>query len=195
MAKKPKAMKSASKPKAKAGLAAGKTQGSGGIDPRAQFLAAFEREHPVTLRVLGAYPSDKLDLKPHAKCKSARDLAWEFVKEQGLAETALTRGLDWSKPFPAAPPAPASLEDILAALQRGHQKVVEVVKAMSQAELGRPVKFPVAPKTLADVPKLQLLWMLLCDQIHHRGQFSIYLRMAEGKVPSIYGPTADEPWN
>ena len=29
------------------------------------------------------------------------------------------------------------------------------------------------------------------DQIHHRGQFSIYLRMAGGKVPSIYGPSAD----
>ncbi len=40
----------------------------------------------------------------------------------------------------------------------------------------------------------KFLWMLLCDQIHHRGQFSIYLRMAGGKVPSIYGPTADEPW-
>jgi len=36
--------------------------------------------------------------------------------------------------------------------------------------------------------------MILCDQIHHRGRFSIYLHMADGKVPSIYGPTADEPW-
>ena len=30
--------------------------------------------------------------------------------------------------------------------------------------------------------------------VHHRGQFSVYLRMADGKVPSIYGPSADEPW-
>jgi uncharacterized damage-inducible protein DinB len=51
-----------------------------------------------------------------------------------------------------------------------------------------------APKTIGDVPKIDLLWMVLHDQIHHRGQFSIYLRMADGKVPSIYGPTADEPW-
>jgi uncharacterized damage-inducible protein DinB len=29
---------------------------------------------------------------------------------------------------------------------------------------------------------------------HHRGQLSVYLRLADGKVPSIYGPTADEPW-
>jgi uncharacterized damage-inducible protein DinB len=35
---------------------------------------------------------------------------------------------------------------------------------------------------------------MLCDQIHHRGQFSVYLRMADGKVPSIYGPSLDEPW-
>ncbi len=32
------------------------------------------------------------------------------------------------------------------------------------------------------------------DMGHHRGQFSVYLRMAGGKVPSIYGSTADEPW-
>jgi uncharacterized damage-inducible protein DinB len=36
--------------------------------------------------------------------------------------------------------------------------------------------------------------MMLMDSVHHRGQFSVYLRMADGKVPSIYGPTADEPW-
>jgi uncharacterized damage-inducible protein DinB len=35
---------------------------------------------------------------------------------------------------------------------------------------------------------------MLHDQIHHRGQFSVYLRMVGGKVPSIYGPSGDEPW-
>jgi uncharacterized damage-inducible protein DinB len=44
------------------------------------------------------------------------------------------------------------------------------------------------------VPKIDFLWFLLCDQIHHRGQLSVYLRMAGGKVPSIYGPSGDEPW-
>ena len=47
---------------------------------------------------------------------------------------------------------------------------------------------------MADVPKMQFLWMLLSDQIHHRGQLSVYLRMADAKVPSIYGPSLDEPW-
>jgi uncharacterized damage-inducible protein DinB len=38
------------------------------------------------------------------------------------------------------------------------------------------------------------LWSLLHDQIHHRGQLSVYLRLVGAKVPSIYSPSADEPW-
>jgi len=43
--------------------------------------------------------------------------------------------------------------------------------------------------------RMDFLWFLLMDMVHHRGQFSVYLRMADGKVPSIYGPSADEPWS
>src|SRR5690606_14988766 len=30
--------------------------------------------------------------------------------------------------------------------------------------------------------------------VHHRGQLTVYLRLLDVPVPSIYGPTADEPW-
>jgi len=50
------------------------------------------------------------------------------------------------------------------------------------------------PKTMGQTPRIAWLWFLLSDQIHHRGQFSIYLRMADAKVPAIYGPSGDEPW-
>ena len=56
------------------------------------------------------------------------------------------------------------------------------------------MKFFVGPKQLGDYTRLEFCWFLLHDEIHHRGQFSIYLRMAGAKVPSIYGPSADEPW-
>jgi uncharacterized damage-inducible protein DinB len=161
--------------------------------PREQLLDGFEREHATTMRVLRAYPTDELDLKPHAKCKTARELAWTFASEQALAEKALTTGLDWNNPT-RMPPAPATMDAIMAAIEAGHKRVVDLVKGMREDQMFGTVKFFTAPKTLGDVPVMQFLWMLLCDQIHHRGQFSIYLRMADGKVPSIYGPTADEPW-
>jgi uncharacterized damage-inducible protein DinB len=37
----------------------------------------------------------------------------------------------------------------------------------------------------------EFLLMMLFDQIHHRGQLSVYIRMAGG-MPSIYGPSADD---
>ncbi len=162
--------------------------------PRQQFLDGFEREHATTVKVLRAYPADKLDLRPHKMCKTARELAWMFVMEQGLALKAITTGLDWSQPPAARPEPPAAMEAIISELEKSHRAVAETVRAMPDETASGTVKFFTAPKTLGDIPTMQFLWMLLCDQIHHRGQFSIYLRMADGKVPSIYGPTADEPW-
>ncbi len=163
--------------------------------PAQQFLDVFDREHATTLRVLRAYPQDKLDLKPHAMCKNARELAWIFVMEHALLEKALTVGFDWSAPRTPLPPAPASFDAIVTALDDGHKRVARIVGEMNEEQFQETVKFPVAPKTIGDVTKWDFLWFLLHDEIHHRGQFSIYLRMANGKVPSIYGPSADEPWN
>ncbi|MGE5276955.1 MAG: DinB family protein [Acidobacteriota bacterium] len=161
--------------------------------PKQQFLDAFEREHEKTMRVLRAYPAAKSELRPHAKCKTARELAWMFVLELGTAEKVLTTGFDWSSP-PRFPPAPASLEAVLGAIEQGHQRVGDLLRGAGEDELFETVKFFTGPGTIEDMAKMQFLWMMLSDQIHHRGQFTIYLRMADGKVPSVYGPTLDEPW-
>ena len=158
-----------------------------------RFLDQYAREVGTTVRVLRAYPADQLELRPHEKLKTARELAWIFVVEQAMAETALTTGFDWSNPSPP-PPAPESMDEIVAALEDGQRRVAELVRGMADDELRRATTFPVAPKTMGEVPRMEFLWFLLHDHIHHRGQFSIYLRMAGGRVPSIYGPTADEPW-
>jgi uncharacterized damage-inducible protein DinB len=160
---------------------------------RQQFLDAYARESATTLRVLRAYPPERSELRPHPRCKTARELAWIFVQEQAFCEKALTTGFDWSV-RPAMVPPPDTLAEIIAAFERGQEKLATLVRGLSEDRLAGTITFFVAPKTLGDVPLLGFLTMTLHDQIHHRGQFSIYLRMADGKVPSIYGPTADEPW-
>jgi uncharacterized damage-inducible protein DinB len=42
-------------------------------------------------------------------------------------------------------------------------------------------------------PLGQILWLFHFDAIHHRGQLSNYLRPLGAKVPSIYGPSGDQP--
>lgn len=158
------------------------------------LIDLMEREHATTLKVLRAYPADQAHIRPHSKCKTALELAWVFVIEQGLAQTLLTTGIDFTKPMPAWPEPPATLAAVIGALEQAHAKTMTLVRALTQDGLHETVKFFVAPKTLGDVPKLDFLEFMTHDQIHHRGQLSIYLRMADGKVPSIYGPSADEPF-
>jgi uncharacterized damage-inducible protein DinB len=155
-----------------------------------QFLIQLEKELPTTMRVLKAYPAARADLKPHAKCKSARELAWMFVTEQKASEQALDGGIEFGK----MPKAPATLPEVVAVYEQSSKAFVDRIRKTPDAELNKTVKFFVAPKQMGDVRKMDLLWFMLMDQVHHRGQFSVYLRMADGKVPSIYGPSADEPW-
>jgi len=56
------------------------------------------------------------------------------------------------------------------------------------------VMFFVGPKTPGELSVAQICWFMLHDSIHHRGQLSTYLRLMGAPVPSIYGPSAAEPW-
>ena len=155
-----------------------------------QFLSALEREFATTIKVLKAFPAAKGDLKPHAKCKSAKDLAWMFVFEQKGGEQALDGAMDLGK----LPAPPGSLQEVISTYEKAHKGFVERIRQTPEADLNKTVKFFVAPKQMGDVRKLDVLWFMLMDSVHHRGQMSVYLRMADGNVPSIYGPSADEPW-
>jgi uncharacterized damage-inducible protein DinB len=160
------------------------------------FLTTLDEEHARTLRVLRAYPDDKLDLKPSERSNSARQLAWTFVMERRLGTAiwadTFKNGMPKDRPAPPAPPE--TMDEIVAALEKVQSEWRELIANASDEELQQQVHFFVAPKTIGPMTKMNLCWFLLHDEIHHRGQMSVYLRMAGGKVPSIYGPSADEPW-
>lgn len=160
-----------------------------------QFLDAYEREHATTMKVLRAYPAGQMDLRPHPKLKTARELAWVFVQERGLGTGVYHNAFkDGLPPGRKPPEAPASWDAILSALEKAHKDLGDLVRSTPDEQLNENVKFFIGPKTLGDWTRMSFLWFLLHDEIHHRGQFSVYLRMAGGKVPSIYGPSSDEPW-
>ena len=162
--------------------------------PKQQFLDAYEKEHATTLRVLRAFPADKSELQPHPKIKPARELAWIFTLERGLGAAVFQNALAGGVTGDGPPPAPDTWDAVVASYEKAHKEFGDLVRSTSDEQLNEHVKFFVGPKTLGDWTRLQFAWFLLCDEIHHRGQLSVYLRMADGKVPSIYGPSADEPW-
>jgi len=155
------------------------------------FLETLAAEFKTTLRVLKAFPAAQAAFSPHAKCKSAKDLAWNFIFEMQGAGMAIDGEMDFKK----IPKAPETFADTVAGYEKAYHAFVAHIKRTPDAALNKTVKFFTAPKQMGDVRRLDVLWFLLHDSIHHRGQFSIYLRMVDAKVPSIYGPTADEPWS
>ena len=159
-----------------------------------QFLDSYEREHATTMKVLRAYPKDKLDLKPAERSPSAHQLAWVFVLERMLGTGLYHDAFATKPPSGAPPPPPESWDDLLSTLEKAHKEFGDLVRSAPEPKLSQTIRFFTGPKTMGDIPRIAMLWFLLNDQIHHRGQFSVYLRMAGGKVPSIYGPSGDEPW-
>jgi uncharacterized damage-inducible protein DinB len=161
------------------------------------FLQTFDNEHATTMRVLRAYPEDQLDLKPSPRSNSARQLAWTLALECYLGERVWRD--DFANGFqaaaPGAPPKPPEAwSEMLDAIESHSRAWRTLVANTTDEDLAAKVHFFTAPKTLGEITRMDWAWFLLHDQIHHRGQFSVYLRIAGGKLPSIYGPTADEPW-
>jgi uncharacterized damage-inducible protein DinB len=149
----------------------------------------LEREGAATARVLERIPADKYDWRPHAKSKSAGELAYHVAALPALGIMVLKRDeLDPTTrpPMPRdAPPA-----DVF---RRNLQEFLSVIRAMDNEQMMRPFQFRLGDKVLFDAPKAGMIRNLLMNHTyHHRGQLSVYLRLLDIPVPSVYGPTADE---
>jgi uncharacterized damage-inducible protein DinB len=156
-----------------------------------EFLRIWEQEYQTTLKVLKAYPEDKGDLKPHEKLRTARELVWGFTNgENWMINGILTGKFDVGE----AINPPSTMQEIVNNFEKVHAEAITKFRRMTESDLNKKINFFVAPRKMGDVKATDLLGMMVMDQVHHRGQMSVYLRIAGGKVPSIYGPTADEPW-
>ena len=161
------------------------------MSERETFLRTYEREHGVTRKVLHAYPADHAGLKPSERSSSAQQLATTFVSEEKMMLRALKK-----EPVlgGVADSAPKTWAEALERFDAQHQEMLRMLRDGSDDLLEGKVPFFVAPKQMGEFRTSDFLWFMLSDQIHHRGQLTVYLRIAGGKVPSIYGPSGDEPW-
>lgn len=162
------------------------------MSEKQKFQEAWDRESALTLKVLRAYPADRTDFKPHPTCRSAQELAWTFVFE-GVGGSQAVQG-EMKFPPPGMPAMPTTWDGMVKEVEKALRLLSDNVRRVDEKQLNTTVKWMTGPKQMTDLRRLDALWFLLNDQIHHRGQFSVYLRMSGAKVPAIYGPSADERW-
>jgi len=161
------------------------------MSEKEMFVTTWEREFATTLKVLRSLPEDKASFRPPgAKTRSAKELAEVFAGELGMADMVVKGKIDFSGGMPKFP----TYKDVISHLETAQVAALQKVKGLSESDFNSRITAPVGPGKMGEVRRADMLWMMLMDSIHHRGQFSIYLRMVGAKVPSIYGPSGDEPW-
>ena len=145
-------------------------------------------EGPAFVRVLKAVPAARLDYRPDPKSRTAAELAWFLAAEEASLVSLLETGaIDWKEEKP-----PASLDQIVTTFERSAAAVDERLAKLDEAAWKKPGKFLVGGQAVWEDSVGNMMWGMLFDAIHHRGQLSTYLRPMGGKVPQIYGPTADD---
>jgi uncharacterized damage-inducible protein DinB len=158
------------------------------------LLAEFENEAKTTRRVLERVPSDKLSWRPHPKSMSLGGLALHVAASPGVIYGWAQQ--DVTEFGGSAPPEPTSTDDILAAHDKSVDAVKEILSSLSDEEVmtkSWQAKAKGASEPMMTMPKVALLRALgMNHTYHHRGQLSVYLRLLDVAVPSIYGPSADE---
>jgi uncharacterized damage-inducible protein DinB len=155
------------------------------------FLSTWEREYQTTMKVLRNFPADMRDFKPHEKSRTAANLAEGFIVEERFLLMVLKGKLDFEQ---LKYENPGRWEDILSEYEKVHVDTIRKAKRLGKDAFRKTMMFPARGGKMEKRKRGELAWMMLYDFIHHRGQFSVYLRMVGGKVPAIYGPSLDEPW-
>ncbi|HET7437843.1 MAG TPA: DinB family protein [Thermoanaerobaculia bacterium] len=151
------------------------------------FIKRWEAEQPAFRKVLAALPGDKLDYRPHERSSKAGDLAFQIAEEQrGIVELLETLQTTF-EPKPHPP-----VEGILKVWDDATEKVRAALANSDEEKWSQPAKFIFGGNPVWEDTLQNMLWGYLFDMIHHRGQLSAYLRPMGGKVPSIYGPSADD---
>jgi uncharacterized damage-inducible protein DinB len=135
------------------------------------------------------FPQSRLDYRPDPKSRTAQQLAWLLAQEEAALVGLLDSGtFEWKESAP-----PSRMEDIVAAFEKSAAAVNDRLEKLDEAGWEKKGRLLIGGGAAWEYSIGQLLWGFLFDAIHHRGQLSTYLRPMGGKVPSIYGPSADDP--
>jgi len=145
------------------------------------LLPQLTQEHTITRKILAAVPTDQASYKPSDKCMSALDLATHIAAAEAFFLKGVIDGkFEWKQPDLKTPADVVKFYDEVVPL-------IDEAGKLPGDKLAQVIEFAVFSN-----PAVSYLQLHLKHNAHHRGQLSAYLRPMGAKVPSIYGPSADD---
>jgi uncharacterized damage-inducible protein DinB len=155
------------------------------------ILMEMDQEAKTTQRVFERIPEDKLAWKPHAKSYSLGQLALHIARGQGFLADAVSK--DAFEIGSMVQPEPQNKKEILDTFAQSTAHAKETLAKLDDARMMAPWTATKGGKVLMSTPRIGFIRAVVLNHFyHHRGQLSVYLRLLDVPVPSIYGPSADE---
>lgn len=155
------------------------------------FIDELSREAQTTRRVLERVPEDKLSWRPHARSMSLGQLALHVAQVPGIVAELIHETPREAPKF--VQPEAASKADVLAALEQQVAHAKARLSAWGDAGLMDEWSLKRGDQTLMALPRIGMVRSIMLNHwYHHRGQLTVYLRLLDVPLPSVYGPTADE---
>jgi uncharacterized damage-inducible protein DinB len=157
------------------------------------MLGEVQQEAATTRRVLERIPENKLAWRPHQKSMTLGQLALHMAQVPGgIAKISQADEFDASQANFGVK-QPESMGEIFAAHDESVRAAEDCLKAMTQEKAAATWRLKMGTKEVLAIPRAALLRSIMLNHwYHHRGQLSVYLRLLDIPLPSIYGPSADE---
>ena len=160
------------------------------------FLSEFDREMATTRTLLERVSDAHLEFKPHVKSATFGGLASHLANIPTWVAIALGGDSFDAAPKDAPPPRAKLLEsraEILETFDRNRAAARDALDSASDELMNGPWSLLARGEVRFTMPRTAVMRSFVLNHlIHHRGQFSVYLRLCDIPVPSIYGPSADE---
>jgi uncharacterized damage-inducible protein DinB len=157
------------------------------------MIAEFDQEMATTRRVLERVPSEKNTWKPHEKSFSIGHLAQLVARMPGWIPMTVNHSkLDLSQATPYSYETTAMLLDDF---DRNVREARDALANVTDEQLHQAWALTMGERQLMTLPRGVVLRQNINHLVHHRAQLTVYLRLLDIPVPSVYGPTADERWS
>jgi len=157
------------------------------------LIAELENEAQTTRKVLERIPADKFGWKPHEKSMEFGRLATHVAEMHGWTKPTVEQPeLDFAK-MDYKPFEPKTTAELVEHFEKNLAEALETLKGASDDLWHEPWSLRNGEQIYFTMPKIAVMRSMVLNHIvHHRGQLSVYLRLNDIPVPSLYGPSADE---
>lgn len=161
------------------------------MEPIDSFVGELEQEAAATTRLLERVPQDKLAWRPHPRSMTLGQLALHVatipgsLADFGRRETTEAADL-------VEHPEPAASTDFPQTLRQSIGAAQAFLRQLDAAGLQATWTLAKSGRALLQLPRgVYVRALMLNHWYHHRGQLTVYLRLLDVPLPSVYGPSAD----